>query len=121
MSVVVHPDDRGADIAVGHRGYRARIVDPIERRNPEIEHAVDGRAEGNPRAVRADPHDASFGICENQASAKQAGVHRLGRFVEHDPDPPVKRQDCWATAKHGQSGSGGFAGECRSYRQTPFH
>jgi hypothetical protein len=36
--------DRGAEIAVGHRRDRARLVDPVDRRNPKIKHAVDGRA-----------------------------------------------------------------------------
>ncbi len=74
MPVVVHPDDPRADIAVGHRCYGARIVNPVDRRNPEIEHAVNARAEGNPRTVPTNPHDASFGISENQATAKQARV-----------------------------------------------
>jgi hypothetical protein len=48
-------------------------------------------------------HDASFGIGENQAAAKQASVlfsnlHRIGRLIGHDPDPRLKRQDCSATA-----------------------
>jgi hypothetical protein len=42
MPVVVHPDDPGTEIAVGHRGYRARVADPVERSHPEIEHTVDG-------------------------------------------------------------------------------
>jgi hypothetical protein len=58
----VHPDDPGAKIAVGHRGYRARVADPVDWRNTEIEKAVNGRAKGNPRAVMTDPHNASFGI-----------------------------------------------------------
>ena len=45
MTVVVHPDHPRPEIAVGHRGYRARLVDPVDRGNPEIEHAVDRRAE----------------------------------------------------------------------------
>jgi hypothetical protein len=89
MPIVVHPDDPGTEIAVGHRRHRARIVDPVERRDPEIEHAVDRRAKGDPRAVRADPNEASFGICENQPAAKQAGVlfsdpRRIGRLIGHD-------------------------------------
>jgi hypothetical protein len=42
----------------------------VERRNPEVEHAVDRSTEGNPGAVRTDPHDASLGIPENHASGK---------------------------------------------------
>ncbi len=80
MSVVVHPDNRGADIAVGHRGDRARIVDPVERCNPEIEHAVNRRAESNPRAVPTDPHDASFGICEKSGGG-EAGRCSLLRLA----------------------------------------
>jgi len=70
MSVVPHPDDRGVEIAIGHRCYRARVADPVDRRYPEIEHAINGRAERYPHAVRANPHDASFGISKNQAAGK---------------------------------------------------
>jgi hypothetical protein len=66
---------------------RARLVDPVDGCHPEIEHAVDRRAKGDPRAVATDPHDASFGIGEKQAAAKEAGARFL---VGHDPDPRVK-------------------------------
>jgi hypothetical protein len=38
------------------------------------EHAVNGRTESKPGAVPTDPHDASFGISENQSAVKQALV-----------------------------------------------
>jgi len=65
MSVVPHPDDPRTEISVGHRSYGTRLFDPIERRNPEVEHAVNRSTEGNTGAVGTDPHDASLGICEN--------------------------------------------------------
>jgi hypothetical protein len=70
VPVVVHPDDPRAEIAVGHRRHRARLVEPVDRRDPEIERAARRCTERDPRAVMADPHDASLGICENQASAQ---------------------------------------------------
>ena len=47
VPVVMHPDDPGAEIAVGHLGHRASPlrppgVDPVDRRDPKIEDAVDG-------------------------------------------------------------------------------
>jgi len=70
MSVVPHPDDPGTEIAVGHPGYGTRLFYPVQRRNPEVEHAVNRSTEGNPGAVRADPHDASLGISKNQAAGE---------------------------------------------------
>jgi len=70
MPIVMHPEDPGTEIAVGHRRHRARLADPVDRRDPKIEHAADRRAERNSRAVVADPHNASLGICENQATGK---------------------------------------------------
>jgi hypothetical protein len=74
MPIVVHPENPGAKIAVGHRRHGARIINPIDRRNPKIEHAVNGRTEGKPRAVPTDPHDASLRIFKNQAAGKQTVV-----------------------------------------------
>jgi len=98
MPIIMHPDDRGAEIAVGHRRHRARPVDPVDRGDPEIEHAADRRAERNPGAMRADPHNASLGISKNQAAGKQAGAlfsdpYGIGRWVAHDPGPRVKWRD----------------------------
>jgi hypothetical protein len=70
MSVVPHPDDPRPEIAVGRRRHRARFVDPVDRGNPEIEHAVDRRAKRDLCAVVTDPHDASLGISKNQATGK---------------------------------------------------
>src|SRR4051812_39317780 len=68
MSFVPHTNKRGAEMAIGHRRYGARLVDPVDRRYPEIEHAIDGRAERDPHAVRANPYDAPLGISKNQAA-----------------------------------------------------
>ena len=79
MPVVVHPDDPRADVAVGHRGHGARILYVVDRGDPKIEHAVDGRAEGNPRAVPTDAHHASFEISEDQTARKQRRALVCGR------------------------------------------
>jgi hypothetical protein len=70
MSVVPHPDYPGTQTAVRHRSHGARFGDAIQRRDPEIEHVADRRAERNPRAVVTDPYNASLGICENQAAGE---------------------------------------------------
>jgi hypothetical protein len=51
MPVVARPDDFGTEIAVGRRGHWTRLVHPVDRCNPKIEHAVDWRQEGYPRAI----------------------------------------------------------------------
>src|SRR4051794_31843145 len=53
MSVVPHPDDPGTEIAVGHRRHRARLVDPVDRRNPEVEHAVNRLLRGQTNFVKS--------------------------------------------------------------------
>ena len=71
MPVIVHPDDPGADVAVGHRSHGAPC-DVVDRGDPKIEHAVDRRTEGDPCAVPTDAHDASLEISEDQAAREAA-------------------------------------------------
>src|SRR5262252_1666017 len=67
VPIVMHPYDQ-AEIAVGHRGHGTRIVDLVDGGDPQIEHAIYGREEGNPRAIRTYAHDTSFGIPEDYAA-----------------------------------------------------
>src|SRR5262249_45135323 len=78
MPIVVHPYDRGAEIAVGHRGHGARTVYLVDGGNPKIEHAIYWREEGNPRAIRTYAHDAPFGISEDYAARKQPRAFKHG-------------------------------------------
>src|SRR5262249_1384581 len=78
MPIVVHPYDRGAEITVGHRGDRARIVDLVDGGNPKIEHAIYWREAGNPRAIRTMPAGAPFGISEDYAPRKQPRAFKHG-------------------------------------------
>src|SRR6516162_598891 len=71
MPIVVHPYDQ-AEITVGHRSHRMRIVDLVDGSNPKIGHAIYRREEGNPRAIWTYAHDASFGISEDYAARKQS-------------------------------------------------
>jgi len=63
-----------ADIFRHYGGaYCVRQADPVDRRNPEIENAVNGCAEGNPLADPTEPHDASFRISEIKRRRSRPG------------------------------------------------
>ena len=74
------------------------VVDRLDRRDPKIEHAIDRREEGDPRAVPADAHDGSVGISKDQAARKQrravVSTGHGGFSLEVANLPKCSRQMC---------------------------
>ena len=73
VPVVVHPRQPRAEAAVRYARERPGFRDVAQRRDPEVQHAVERSEEREARAIRADPRPALVGIAEQHPAWDERG------------------------------------------------
>lgn len=54
VAIVVQPNKRGTEIAIGGPRERSRRIGIVDRPHPKVQHAVDWRKKGDTPSVRTD-------------------------------------------------------------------
>src|SRR2546428_5512959 len=71
VAIVVEPHDPGAQIAVARRGEWTCLREIVDFPDPQVQHPVYRRHEGNPSSVRADPDRRPVGAREEELARYQ--------------------------------------------------
>ena len=71
ITVIGQPYEPGAEGTVGHPRERPRLLDVRDRPDPQVQHAIDRRQEGDAPAVRTDADHRPVGVGEQEAAGNQ--------------------------------------------------